>query len=269
MSTLQEIQKLLGALQQGRIDPETALEGLRDIPYELLGHTRLDHHRSLRQGVPEVVFCEGKSEAQIREIIIRLIKRKGELLATRVPARLARLLCRKFPDLRYDPLGRTLSLVARPRKRRVGRVLILTAGTSDIPVAQEARRTAETLGSQVKIAFDVGVAGIHRLADLRRELKAARVIVVVAGMDGALPSVVGGLVSQPVIAVPTSTGYGASFGGLSALLAMLNSCAAGLAVVNIDNGFGAGCLAHKINFLPERPTSPSEPQRKPSSGVLR
>jgi NCAIR mutase (PurE)-related protein len=242
------IRNLLEKVQAKALSPERAVALLRHLPYELLEFARLDHHRSLRQGLPEVVFCQGKTDAQAKEVIVRLIKAKSKVLATRVSPSLARSVRRGHPELEYDPLGKTLRVRERGKNKKTGEILILSAGTSDIPVAQEARVTAETLGSRVEVAYDVGVAGIHRLLDLRDQLRSARVIVVVAGMDGALPSVVGGLVPQPVIGVPTSTGYGASFGGLSALLAMLNSCAAGLAVVNIDNGFGAGCLAHKINI---------------------
>lgn len=249
MITQKQIRRLLDAVKAGRTTPQRAAEMLRDLPYEMLGFARLDHHRNIRQGFPEVVFCQGKTEEQSREIIVRLAKSGSNVLATRASPELAKSLRRRFPKMEYDPLGKSLRILRSNRKRPTGKILLLTAGTSDIPVAQEARVTAETLGSNVEAIYDVGVAGIHRLLDLQDHLKAARVIIVVAGMDGALPSVVGGLVPQPVIAVPTSTGYGASFEGISALLAMLNSCAPGLAVVNIDNGFGAGTLAHKINVM--------------------
>jgi hypothetical protein len=221
---------------------------LRALPYEDLGFASVDHHRSLRQGFPEVIFCEGKSADQVLAIARRLLKKGGPLLATRVDRTLGRALERLDRRAVYHESARAVVIQPRPG-RSLGDVLVVTAGTADIPVAEEARVTAETMGSRVETVFDVGVAGIHRVLDHHERLQRARVIVVVAGMDGVLPSVVGGLVDCPVVAVPTSRGYGASFGGIAALLTMLNSCAAGVAVVNIDNGFGAGCLAHRINIL--------------------
>lgn len=228
-----------------------ALERLRTLPFEDLGFAAVDHHRSIRQGFPEVIFCEGKTQAQTLAIARGLLKKGGPLLATRVSPPVARALRRFDRRARYHETARTV--VIQPRKpARKGEVLIVTAGTADIPVAEEARVTAEVMGSRVEVLYDVGVAGIHRILGRHDRLRRARVLVVVAGMDGVLPSVVGGLVDRPVVAVPTSRGYGASFGGLAALLTMLNSCAAGVGVVNIDNGFGAGCLAHRINVLAER-----------------
>ncbi len=235
-----------------------ALERLRTLPYEDLGFAAVDHHRSIRQGFPEVVFCEGKTQAQTLAIAKGLLKKGGPLLATRVSPAVAKALRRYDRRAVYHELARTVVIQSRKPPRK-GEVLIVTAGTADIPVAEEARVTAEVMGSRVEVLYDVGVAGIHRILGRHERLRRARVLVVVAGMDGVLPSVVGGLVDRPVVAVPTSRGYGASFGGLAALLTMLNSCAAGVGVVNIDNGFGAGCLAHRINVLGERerPRTPS------------
>jgi NCAIR mutase (PurE)-related protein len=246
----QRLKRLLSDLRRGALSIEDAMRRLRALPYEDLGFASVDHHRALRQGFPEVIFCEGKTGDQVLAIAKRLLKKGGPLLATRVERTLGRALERLDRRAVYHDAAR--AVVIQPRKPRLrGDVLIVTAGTADIPVAEEARVTAETMGSRVETVFDVGVAGIHRVLDRHERLQRARVIVVVAGMDGVLPSVVGGLVDCPVVAVPTSRGYGASFGGIAALLTMLNSCAAGVAVVNIDNGFGAGCLAHRINILGE------------------
>jgi NCAIR mutase (PurE)-related protein len=222
---------------------------LRTFPFEDLGFASLDHHRSIRQGFPEVLFCEGKTDKQILGIARSLLERKGPFLATRIGPRAARALCRLNRRARYFEDARVVAVPPTSQIRH-GHVLIVTAGTADIPVAEEARVTAEVMGSRVDTLYDVGVAGLHRLLSQQDRLHRARVLIVAAGMDGVLPSVVGGLVRQPVIAVPTSRGYGASFGGLAALLTMLNSCAAGVGVMNIDNGFGAGCLAHRINMVP-------------------
>jgi NCAIR mutase (PurE)-related protein len=220
------------------------------MPFEDLGFASLDHHRSLRQGFPEVVLCEGKTVSQVTAIARALIKRRGPFLATRVTPAMARAIRRLNRQARYYDDARLVAIHAVNRKTQ-GHVLVVTAGTADVPVAEEARVTAEVMGSRVDRLYDVGVAGLHRLLGRKDRLFDARVVIVVAGMDGVLPSVVGGLVDCPVIAVPTSRGYGASFGGLAALLTMLNSCAAGVGVMNIDNGFGAGCLAHRINRLGE------------------
>jgi NCAIR mutase (PurE)-related protein len=246
-----KLEQLLAKVQAGRLTVERAVAQLRTLPYEDLGFASLDHHRSLRQGFPEVVLCEGKTQAQVRAIAKVLLKHHRPFLATRATRAVAALLKRLDRHVRYYEEAR---IVARRdlAQRLQGLVLVVTAGTSDIPVAEEARVTAEVMGSRVETLYDVGVAGIHRLLERQSRLMEARVVVVVAGMDGVLPSVVGGLVECPVVAVPTSRGYGASFGGLAALLTMLNSCAAGVGVMNIDNGFGAGCLAHRINRLGEQ-----------------
>ncbi len=239
--------KILRDVQSGRLSPAAAAEALRHFPYEDMGFARVDNHRALRQGYPEVIFCQGKTVDQVAAIAGRILARHGTFLATRATAEMYEAIQANAPRARYHPLSRAIVVRPAGAVRRVGNVLILSAGTSDIPVAEEAAVTAEVLGSRVETRYDVGVAGLHRVLDQRAALDAARVIVVAAGMDGVLPSVVGGLVAKPVIAVPTSVGYGASFNGLAALLTMLNSCAAGIAVVNIDNGFGAGVLAHRIN----------------------
>jgi len=243
--------KLLKDLQAGKIGITPVMERLRTLPYEDLGFASVDHHRSIRQGFPEVIFCEGKTRAQTVAIARGLLKKGGSLLATRVEPDVAAALGRLDRRAVYHELARVVVIEKRKPALR-GDILVLTAGTADIPVAEEARVTAEVMGSRVESLYDVGVAGIHRVLGRHDRLLRARVLVVVAGMDGVLPSVVGGLVDRPVVAVPTSRGYGASFGGLAALLTMLNSCASGVGVMNIDNGFGAGCLAHRINILGDR-----------------
>jgi hypothetical protein len=244
--------KMLRSVQAARITPEEAAERLRHLPFEDLGFARVDNHRALRQGFPEVIFCEGKTVEQVAAIAGRLLERHGALLASRATREMYEAVKANAPRAVYHPLSRAITVTPARRPRPAGRILVVTAGTSDIPVAEETAVTADILGSRVETRFDVGVAGLHRILDARPALETANVIVVVAGMDGVLPSVVGGLVAKPVIAVPTSVGYGASFHGLAALLTMLNSCAAGVAVVNIDNGFGAGVLAHRINTLGRR-----------------
>ena len=246
--TRERIEKLLRDLQAGRLSMTAALERLQTLPYEDLGFASVDHHRSLRQGFPEVIFCEGKTRAQVVAIARGLLAKGGPLLATRVTADVARALKKLDRRAQYHEAARAV-VVHRKKPALAGDILIVTAGTADVPVAEEARVTAEVMGSRVETIFDVGVAGIHRVLGRHERIRRARVLIVVAGMDGVLPSVVGGLVDRPVIAVPTSRGYGASFGGLAALLTMLNSCAAGVGVMNIDNGFGAGVLAHRINVL--------------------
>ena len=244
------LKNLLQDLAQGNTDPETVFEKLKTLPYEDLGFARIDHHRSLRNTGPETVYCAGKSPTQIIKIIQKIRKSGNDVLATRLESDIYAIIKRRLPAKTfYSPEGRILVIKSGKPKKSFGRILVITAGTSDIPVAEEAALTADLLGSSVGRIFDVGVAGIHRLFDELDQLRQAHVLIVVAGMDGALPSVVGGLVEKPVIAVPTSVGYGASFNGLAALLSMLNSCSAGIATVNIDNGFGAGVLAHKINSL--------------------
>ena len=253
ITTLQThlLRKLLDDIHQQRTTPEEGLEVLRHLPYEDLGFAQIDHHRGLRQGFPEVVFCQGKTLEQVCQIVQRIRATGSDVLATRATPDMFTAVRELFPEAMYYVQGRAIVLRSGDRPRTQGMVLVVSAGTSDIPVAEEAAITAETLGSATERLYDVGVAGIHRLLDRREKLLQARVLIVVAGMEGALASVVGGLVDKPVIAVPTSVGYGASFGGLAALLAMLNSCAAGVATVNIDNGFGAGYIAHSINVLGE------------------
>jgi len=244
----QKLREILQDLREGKTDVDTALESLRFWPYENLGFARVDHHRALRRGFPEVIFGEGKSAGQIAQIMGAMLARGANVLATRVDRDKAEAVQNEIKTAVYHDTARTLTVRQhQPSGEGRGLVLVLAAGTSDIPVAEEAAVTAEMIGSRVERVFDVGVAGLHRLLDLRRQIREASVLVVVAGMEGALPSVVGGMVNKPIIAVPTSVGYGVSFEGLAALMAMLNSCAPGLAVVNIDNGFGAGYMAALIN----------------------
>ncbi len=250
--TPDDLKKLLQEIREGKVSVAQGVRCLRDLPYEDLGFAHIDHHRSLRQGNPEVIFCEGKTEARILKIMERMLAKGHDVLATRVSKTVYRKIKRLNGKARYHEDSRVI-VIQQKKKRLRGRVLVLSAGTSDIPVAEEAAVTAEALGSRVETLYDVGVSGIHRLFDRKEKILKARVLIVVAGMEGALASVVGGLVDKPVIAVPTSIGYGASFGGIAALLGMLNSCAAGVAVVNIDNGFGAGSMAHRINLLGEGP----------------
>jgi pyridinium-3,5-biscarboxylic acid mononucleotide synthase len=245
----EQLEALLAEVAAGRLAPDTALERLRHLPFEDLAFARIDHHRSLRQGQPEVVFCEGKTAEQVVSICDRLAAMTGSFLGTRCSEQHAAALRRAFPKAVWTPLARTIHLLPEGAKEAppgAGTILVVSAGTSDLPVAEEAAVVAEVFGHRVERLADVGVAGIHRLFASSARLQVADVIIVVAGMEGALPSVVGGLVAAPVIAVPTSVGYGASFGGLAALLGMLNSCAAGVTVVNIDNGFGAAAAASRI-----------------------
>lgn len=241
----ERIRELLERVRNGQTSVEEALAWLQDLPYENLGFARLDHHRALRKGFPEVVFGEGKTPGQVAQIMVRLA-RTGRVLATRVGEEHYRETCRFLPEATYHPVARAITVGTFPQPEREEYGVVISAGTADIPVAEEAALTARFAGSRIETLYDVGVAGLHRLLDHRELLFGARVIVVVAGMEGALASVVGGLVRCPVIGVPTQVGYGAAFGGLSALLTMLTSCAPGVAVVNIDNGFGAGYLAHLI-----------------------
>jgi len=242
------LEQLLAAVQGGACSVDQALERLRHFPYEDLGFAKIDHHRGLRNGFPEVILGEGKDAGQVVAIAERLRAAGGDVLVTRLGAEAAGALRAALPDFRYDATARVAWYRARdlPPTGR-GAVLVVTAGTADLPVAEEAAISAELMGNAVERLYDVGVAGIHRLLDGRDRLWNAAVLIVVAGMEGALPSVVGGLVDRPVIAVPTSVGYGTSFGGLAALLGMLNTCAAGVVVVNIDNGFGAAAAATRIN----------------------
>lgn len=246
----ESLRSLLEGLRQGEVSVEQAVERLKRLPYEPVAeYARLDHHRPLRTGAPEVVLAQGKTPEQLVEIFRRLMERNPNVLATRVSAEIYAQVHADLPEATYHTAARLLYVERAPCTPKRTGILALTAGTADIPVAEEAAITAELMGNRVERVYDVGVAGLHRLLDRMEALQRARVLVVVAGMEGALPSVVSGLVSAPIIAVPTSVGYGASFQGLAALLAMLNSCANGVGVVNIDNGFGAGCLAARINRL--------------------
>ncbi len=240
---------LLTSVHNGSVSVEKALQRLRTLPYTDLGFAKVDHHRALRHGAPEAILCEGKTRAQILKIAGRLLADKVPVLATRADAATARALKGMNRKAVYHRTARVVVIPSTPPRPLRGDIVIVTAGTADIPVAEEAGVTAMTLGSAVETLFDVGVAGVHRLFDQIDRLQQARVVIVVAGMDGVLPSVVGGLVATPLIAVPTSQGYGAHFGGLAPLLTMLNACSGGIGVVNIDNGFGAGHLAHRINTL--------------------
>ena len=244
----EQLENMLAEVASGRLTPGAALARLRHLPFEDLPFARIDHHRSLRQGHPEVVFCEGKTPDQVVAICERLEAADGTFLGTRASEAVANRLQDRFPSTAWNPLARTvhLPLVDGSPRKGTGTILVVSAGTSDLPVAEEAAVVADAFGNTVERLVDVGVAGMHRLLAAGEQLQQARVLIVVAGMEGALPSVVGGMVAAPVIAVPTSIGYGASFGGLAALLAMLNSCAAGITVVNIDNGFGAAVAASRI-----------------------
>jgi NCAIR mutase (PurE)-related protein len=238
------LKKLLRAVKAGEVTIEQALGRLRHLPFESLGFAHVDHHRSLRCGFPEVIFCERKTVAQVEAIFGRLAGGGGNVLATRASPEMFERVRTQFPRAQYNETARAITLRQRNLRRRGGpKVGVVTAGTADIPVAEEARVTCEIMDQPVRTFYDVGVAGLHRLLAHHKDLMRMKVLVVVAGMEGALASVIGGLVTCPVIAVPTSVGYGASFGGLAALLTMLNSCAAGVSVVNIDNGFAAGYQA--------------------------
>jgi len=245
---IKNLEKLLEDIQKGRLDPKSAMEELKFLPFEELEFATIDTHRALRRGFPEVIFGEGKTGAQIRGIAKKLVANEENVLITRLDTAKARALGKTFKNSIYNRLARTLFIETRPvEKTGRGDILVISAGTSDIPVAEEAAVTAECMGNTVKRLYDVGVSGLHRLLHKKEELSNAMVLIVVAGMEGALPSVVSGLVARPVVAVPTSIGYGANLGGMTTLLAMLNSCASGVSVVNIDNGFGAGYTAALIN----------------------
>jgi len=240
-----KIKNLLASVKDGSLPVGEALRKLKHLPYEDISFARVDHHRHIRQGVPEVIFASGKTVAQVVKIARAMHKQSGSFLITKASEEIYNSL--KIKGAVFHPDS---GIIAKgENKKKAGNILVLTAGTSDVPVAEEAAVTASFLGSKVETVYDVGVAGLHRLMDASALLQKARVIIVAAGMEGALPSVVGGLTDRPIIAVPTSTGYGTSLGGLTALFAMLNSCVPGIAVMNIDNGFGAGCLAHKMNTL--------------------
>jgi NCAIR mutase (PurE)-related protein len=247
-----ELRVLLHGVRDGQVDPDRAhqqlLGAMRDRPFEDLGFARVDHHRAIRQGFPEVILGIGKTAEQIATIATRIIERDHPLLVTRADRTAWEQVRAVVPDAEYHELARAIT-VRREMPRGNGTIVVASAGTSDLPIAEEAAVTADLMGNDIDRIYDIGVAGIHRTLSARDRLHAARVIIVVAGMEGALPSVVAGMVDVPVIAVPTSIGYGASFGGIAALLGMLNSCANGVSVVNIDNGFGAGCIASMINHL--------------------
>jgi NCAIR mutase (PurE)-related protein len=255
------LRTLLEAIRAGELTIDEGVERVRNLAFEDMGFANVDHHRQLRRGFPEVVLAQGKTCKQVTAIVARMLAGEGNVLVTRAEEAVAAALLAAHPGGEHNELGRTV-LWRRARVvpgRTRGKILVISAGTSDIPVAEEAAATADAFGNEVNRLYDVGVAGIHRLLGHGEKLRAASVLIVVAGMEGALASVVGGLTDVPVIAVPTSIGYGASFGGIAALLAMLNSCASGVTVVNIDNGFGAGCAASLINRMLERRAG--EPER--------
>ena len=241
-----EVEKLLKDVKKGETSIEDALKILKDFPYTDLGFARIDHHREMRTGYPEIIYCAGKSVEQVREIFRVMSEKESNVIGTRANDEMYEAVRSILNDAVYYPVARIISLQKKKPKVPESRIAIITAGTSDMPVAEEAAVTAELLGNKVLKIYDAGVAGIHRLVDKLPEIRNCRVIIVIAGMEGALASVVGGLVDKPVIAVPTSVGYGANFGGISALLAMLTSCSTGITVVNIDNGFGAGFAASMI-----------------------
>ncbi|MCI8895193.1 MAG: nickel pincer cofactor biosynthesis protein LarB [Lachnospiraceae bacterium] len=246
-----DTREILEKIKNQTLTVEEGEQLLRRQPFEDLGYAKLDTHRKLRSGFPEVIFCSGKADPFLVEIFGRLLAEEGEAFGTRASRHQYELLKERFPGVQYDEVSRIIK-VEKPGKKRIGRIAVCTAGTADIPVAEEAAQTAEYFGSHVERIYDVGVAGIHRLLANLKDVQEANCIVAVAGMEGALASVLGGLVDKPVIAVPTSVGYGASMGGLSALLTMINSCANGIAVVNIDNGYGAGYIATQINRMAVR-----------------
>ncbi len=247
-----DIRKLLEQVKAGRLSTAQALERLKHLPFEDLGFAKIDHHRALRQGYAEVILGRGKTPAQVAEIVRGMLRPKGSrhnILITRADRRIFAAVRRVARAAKFHPLSGAVTIQRNNAVAGKGTILVVSAGTSDIPVAEEALVTAQAMGNRAEALYDAGVAGLHRLMEHRARLAAARVIICVAGMEGALPSVVAGMVAVPVIAVPTSTGYGASFGGVAALLGMLNSCASNVSVVNIDNGFGAGCVASVINRL--------------------
>jgi len=248
----EEILKLLKAVGQGTVSPESGVERLKHMPFEDIGFAKVDHHRALRQGYAEVIFGGGKTPKHVAEIVSAMLRHKDSrhnILITRAGAKIHAAVKRASRSAKFHPVSGAITIERNSTITGKGTILVVSAGTSDIPVAEEALLTARMMGNRANHLYDVGVAGIHRLLEHRSELTEARVIICIAGMEGALPSVVGGLVAVPVIAVPTSVGYGASFGGVAALLGMLNSCASNVTVVNIDNGFGAACVASCINRL--------------------
>jgi pyridinium-3,5-biscarboxylic acid mononucleotide synthase len=247
-----ELLKILEAVKEKKLSPEAALQQVKHLPFEDLDFAKVDHHRALRQGFTEVVFAKGKTPQQVREIVQAMLQKKSSkhnVLVTRADAKTYAAVKGVSKGAKFHPLSGVITIDRNNEIRGKGTIVVVSAGTSDIPVAEEALLTARTMGNRAEHLYDVGVAGIHRLLQHKEKLARARVIICVAGMEGALPSVVGGLVGVPVIAVPTSVGYGASFGGVAALLGMLNSCASNVTVVNIDNGFGAACVASCINRL--------------------
>lgn len=246
-----DTRELLNLVREGKISVEEAERELKDLPYKDLGYAKLDIHRKLRSGFPETVFCQGKPDAYLIQIFKTLYEKNGQVLGTRASAEQYELVKTVLPEITYDPISRILK-IEEENKEKEGCIVVCTGGTADIPVAEEAAQTAEFFGAQVDRIYDVGVAGIHRLLSQRHRLEKANCIIAAAGMEGALGTVVAGLVENPVIAVPTSVGYGANFHGLSALLTMINSCANGISVVNIDNGYGAGYLGTQINRLAVR-----------------
>jgi NCAIR mutase (PurE)-related protein len=261
--TPQDLTRLLSDVAEGRKTVTDAHKQLTGLTFESLDYARIDHHRSLRKGFPEVIFGQGKTLAQITGILETMIPRENVILVTRIDPAMAEPLAAHFPDAAYFPDARLLRIQKTdPVITGTGAILVITAGTSDIPVAEEAALTARAMGNRVDTLFDVGVAGIHRLFAHREMIQQAGVIIVAAGMEGALPSVVAGMVGAPVIAVPTSIGYGTSFGGMTALLGMLNSCASNIAVVNIDNGFGAGYMASAINHVGMDNPGGADPNRQ-------
>lgn len=243
------LEEVLDKVQRGKLSPKKALNILKDYPYQDLTFAKIDHHRELRKGYPEIIFGLGKTEEQIVKIAQEIIKKRSNLLITKLDEETFKNVKKKIPGAQFNPLARIVYLIQKKPSPGKGKIMIITAGTSDIPVAEEAAVTCEILGNEIDKIYDVGVAGLHRFFGEYEKIKQARVIIIVAGMEGALPSVVAGVVNIPIVAVPTSVGYGASMKGLAALLAMLNSCPGGVGVVNIDNGFGAGYLASLINHL--------------------
>ncbi|MDK2919420.1 MAG: pyridinium-3,5-biscarboxylic acid mononucleotide synthase [Candidatus Petromonas sp.] len=244
-----EIKKMLEEVRSGKLEIDEAVNQIKDLPFKELGFATIDNHREIRNGYPEVIYCEGKTVEQVKKIVEFMLTKNNDILATRANEEMYNEIKKICPDAHYNKLGRTISIKKTKEEYTDSYIAIVAAGTSDLPVVEEAYETAKILGNRVEKIIDVGVAGIHRLFAKLDVLRKAKVVIVVAGMEGALASVVGGLVDKPVIAVPTSVGYGANFGGLASLLSMLNSCASGISVVNIDNGFGAAYNASIINKL--------------------
>lgn len=241
------MKKILQDFKAGKVDLAEVMEKIKSLPYKDLGFAKIDTHRALRKGFPETIFCQGKTISQVLKIIEILSKENHNILATKANNRIYFAVKKVYPNAEYNKFAKTIIIKREQLKPKKGKILVITAGTSDIPVAEEAVVTAELMGNKVEKVYDVGVAGVHRLLDIKDKIFEANVLIVVAGMDGVLASIVGGLTSKPVIAVPTSIGYGASFKGVAPLLTMMNSCAEGVVVVNIDNGFGAGYFASLIN----------------------